>query len=68
MKNETALRILLRPQEATHPGSADAPGLPLHPLKGYRAGQWSVSVSCNLSVVRRFEDGEAVDVDQIDYH
>ena len=25
---------LLRLQEATHPGSADAPGFRLHPLKG----------------------------------
>ena len=27
-------RILFRLQEATHPGSADAPGFQLHPLKG----------------------------------
>ena len=32
-------RILFRLQEATHPGSADAPGFQLHPLKGDRAGQ-----------------------------
>ena len=41
---------------------------PLHPLKGDRAGQWSVRVSGNWRVVFRFEDGEAVDVDLIDYH
>ena len=40
----------------------------LHPLKGDRAGQWSVRVSGNWPVVFRFEDGEAVDVDLIDYH
>ncbi len=61
-------RILFRLQEATHPGSADAPGFRLHPLKGDRAGQWSVRVSGNWRVVFRFEDGEAVDVDLIDYH
>ena len=61
-------RILFRLQEATHPGSADAPGFRLHPLKGGRAGQWSVRVSGNWRVVFRFEDGEAVDVDLIDYH
>ena len=60
-------RILFRLQEATHPGSADAPGFRLHPLKGDRAGQWSVRVSGNWRVVFRFEDGEAVDVDLIDY-
>lgn len=40
----------------------------LHPLKGDRAGQWSVRVSGNWRVVFRFEDGEAVDVDLVDYH
>ena len=40
----------------------------LHPLKGDRAGQWSVRFSDNWRVVFRFEDGEAVDADLIDYH
>ena len=61
-------RILFRLQEATHPGSADAPGFRLHPLKGGRAGQWSVRVSGNWRVVFRFKDGEAADVDPVDYH
>ena len=60
--------VVLRLQEATHPRSADAPGFRLHPLKGDRAGQWSVRVSGNWRVVFRFEDGEAVDVDLVDYH
>ncbi len=61
-------RILFRLQEATHPRSAEAPGFRLHPLKGDRAGQWSVRVSGNWRVVFRFVDGEAVGVDLIDYH
>ena len=61
-------RILFRLQEATNPGSADSPGFRLHPLKGDRMGQWSVRVSGNWRVVFRFEDGEVVDVDLIDYH
>ena len=61
-------RILFRLQEATHPGSAAAPGFRLHSLKGDRAGQWSVHVSGNWRVVFRFENGEAVDVDLVDYH
>ena len=61
-------RILFRLQEATRPGDADAPGFRLHPLKGDRAGDWSVRVSGNWRVVFRFEDGEVVDVDLIDYH
>ena len=61
-------RILFRLQEATHPGSAAAPGFHLHPLKGDRAGHWSIRVSGNWRVVFRFQDGEVVDVDLIDYH
>ena len=61
-------RILFRLQEATDPASADSPGFRLHPLKGDRTGQWSVRVSGNWRVVFRFEDGEAVDVDLVDYH
>lgn len=55
-------------KEATNPGSADAPGFRLHPLKGNRAGQWSVRVSGNRHVVFHFEAGEVVDVDLVDYH
>ena len=40
-------RILFRLQEAKRPRDADAPGFRLHPLKGNRAGQWSVRVSGN---------------------
>ena len=61
-------RVLFWLQEATQLGSADEPGFRLHPLKGDRAGQWSVRVSGNWLVVFRFEEGEAVDVDLIDYH
>ena len=61
-------RILVRLQDATRPGDADAPGFRLHPLKGARAGEWSVRVSGNWRVVFRFEGGEVVDVDLVDYH
>ncbi len=61
-------RILFRLQEATHPTSPDAPSFRLHPLKGDRTGEWSVRVSGNWRVVFRFDDGEAVDVDLVDYH
>ena len=44
--------------EATGPHHMDLPGLRLHPLKGARAGQWSVSVTGNWRVVFRFADGE----------
>ena len=44
------------------------PGLDLHPLKGERAGHWAVKVSANWRVIFRFEDGDAVNVDLVDYH
>jgi proteic killer suppression protein len=44
------------------------PGLGLHRLSGRLSGFWSVSASGNWRVIFRFEDGEALDVDYIDYH
>ena len=53
---------------AVTPRDVDLPGYRLHALKGDRAEQWSIRVSGNRRIVFRFEDGEAVDVDLIDYH
>ena len=61
-------RVLLMLDEATEPHHMDLPGLRLHPLKGDRAGQWSVSVTGNRRIVFRFADGDVVDVDLVDYH
>ena len=44
------------------------PGWKLHPLKGERKGFWSVTVTGNLRVIFRFENGDAFDVDLVDYH
>jgi proteic killer suppression protein len=44
------------------------PGYRLHPLKGDLHGFWSVTVSGNWRIVFRFEEGDACDVDLIDYH
>ena len=44
------------------------PGLRLHQLKGDLARFYAVSVSGNWRVIFRFEDGQATDVDLIDYH
>lgn len=61
--------ILLLLDAAQSPSSIDSrPGFRLHPLKGDRLGQWSMSVSGNWRIVFRFVDGEAVDVDLVDYH
>ena len=44
------------------------PGWRLHRLKGDLAGFWSVRVIGNWRIVFRFENGEAIDVDLVDYH
>ena len=46
----------------------DLPGFRLHPLKGELKGHWAVWVSGNWRVTFRFEDGDACDVDYVDYH
>ena len=61
-------RVLFLLDAATSPNDLALPGLDLHPLKGDRAGYWAVKVSANWRVVFRFEDGDAVDVDLVDYH
>ena len=61
-------RVLLLLDEATEPRHMDLPGFRLHPLKGDRTGQWSVSVTGNWRIVFRFADGDVVDVDLVDYH
>lgn len=44
------------------------PGLRFHQLKGDLAGFYSVYVSGNWRVIFHFENGQAIDVDLIDYH
>lgn len=44
------------------------PGWRLHRLKGELQGYWSISVSGNWRVIFRFEEGDALDVDLVDYH
>ena len=46
----------------------DFPGSRLHPLRGDLEGFWSITVSGNWRIVFRFADGEALDVDYVDYH
>lgn len=40
----------------------------LHPLKGDLDGWWSLTVRANWRIIFRFEAGEALDVDLVDYH
>ena len=50
------------------PGDVDLPGFRLHLLRGGLKGHYAVSISGNWRVTFRFEDGDAVDVDYLDYH
>ena len=65
---EKVSRILARLDQASEPEHMDLPGFRLHPLKGERAGFWSVTVQSNWRIVFRFEDGDVTDVDFLDYH
>ena len=62
------LDILAVLDRSSGPDDLDLPGLRLHPLKGGLKGHYAVSVSGNWRVTFRFEDGQAVDVDYVDYH
>jgi len=44
------------------------PGSGLHQLKGKLQGYWSVKVSGNWWVIFQFKDGDAFNVDYVDYH
>jgi proteic killer suppression protein len=44
------------------------PGSDLHLLKGDLRGFWSVKVSGNWRIIFRFEKGDVLDVDYVDYH
>jgi toxin HigB-1 len=60
--------ILARLDAAGTVADMDLPGLRLHPLKGELRGFWAVTVRANWRVIFRFVDGEALDVDCVDYH
>lgn len=61
-------RVLARLDRATEPDHMGLPGWRLHPLKGELAGFWSVTINGNWRIVFRFENGDATDVDYLDYH
>jgi len=44
------------------------PGNRLEALKGKRRGQWSIRINDQWRVCFRFTDGDAFDVEIVDYH
>jgi proteic killer suppression protein len=65
---EKIRRVLARLNRSSEPAHMNLPGWRLHPLKGELAGFRSVTMSANRRIVFRFEDGDATDVDYLDYH
>lgn len=60
--------ILVRLDAAGTVADMDLPGFRLHPLKGELKGFWAVTVRANWRVIFRFSDGEALDINYVDYH
>lgn len=60
--------VLAHVDAALRPVDVDLPGYRLHQLKGDLKGFWSVTITANRRIIFRFEDGNAFDVDFVDYH
>jgi proteic killer suppression protein len=62
--------VLLRMLDAAPSLQAISPlkSMGLHPLKGDRQGQWAVTVNGPWRICFRFADGDAHDVEIVDYH
>lgn len=60
--------ILTRLDAANHPEQLNQPGYGFHALKGDLKEFYAVKVSGNWRIIFRFEEGNAYDVDYIDYH
>jgi toxin HigB-1 len=64
-KVENILAVLNR---AKKPEDMNLPGFRLHRLTGDLRGFWSVTVRANWRVIFRFQQGDAFEVDLVDYH
>jgi len=60
--------VLAHLDEARRPSDLDLPGYRLYPLRGGLKGCWSVTISGNWRIVFRLEEGDAFDVELVDYH
>lgn len=60
--------ILARLDVAVTSSDIDLPGYGLHLLKGKLKGYWAIKVSGNWRIIFRFRDGDAFDINLIDYH
>jgi proteic killer suppression protein len=63
------IRIILSTLHAAEDiAGLNIPTFRLHALKGDLKGSFAVTVRANWRIIFRFEDGNAFDVDFVDYH
>jgi toxin HigB-1 len=60
--------ILARLDASSSAEDMNLPGFNLHPLKGGLRGFMAVTVRAKWRVIFRFAEGNAYDVDYLDYH
>jgi len=65
---EKTARVLARLDVVTRPEQLKLTGFALHRLEGDLAGYWSVAVRGDWRIIFRFEQGNATDVDLVEYH
>ncbi len=65
---DTTENILTFLDAAATPQALDLPRFRLHPLKGDMRDYWAVTVRANWRIIFKFDDGNADDVELIDYH
>lgn len=63
------IRIILAALDAAQAvGELRTPAFHLHALKGDLKGFWAITIQANWRIIFRFADGDAYDVDCVDYH
>ena len=66
---EKSARVRLEVLDAaTSLGDLDLPGFRLEALKGDRKGQYSIPINDRYRVCFTWQDGDAYDVEIVDYH
>jgi toxin HigB-1 len=65
---EKTTRVLARLDVATRPEELKLPGFGLHRLEGELGGYWSIAVQGKWRMIFRFDAGDMIDVDLIEYH
>jgi len=66
---EKSARVRLEVLDAaTSLGDLDLPGFRLESLKGSRKGQYSIRINDQYGICFRWQDGDARDVEVVDYH